>query len=87
VMIALGHVYRGRMVDLRPTNAKLRSRAERTVRELADVSPAQAKLLLAAAGRPSVALAMHFTGLPRPRAELALEAAGLRVLERARRHR
>ena len=87
VMVALGHVYRGRMIDLVPTNAKLRARAERTVRELAEVSPAQAKLLLAAAGRPSVALAMQFTGLPRQRAELALEAAGLRVLERARRHR
>ena len=36
LMLRLGRVYRGRMVDMRPTNAKLKARAVRMVQELAD---------------------------------------------------
>lgn len=36
VMLQLGRVYRGLMVDMRPTNAKLRKRAERMVARLAE---------------------------------------------------
>jgi N-acetylmuramic acid 6-phosphate etherase len=37
IMIALGRVHRGRMIAMRPTNAKLRDRARRMVAELAEV--------------------------------------------------
>ena len=38
VMAQLGHVYRGMMVDMRPTNAKLRQRAEQMVAKIAGSS-------------------------------------------------
>ena len=38
VMIRLGHVYKGQMVDMRATNAKLRIRAEKMVADLAGCS-------------------------------------------------
>ncbi|HEX4622067.1 MAG TPA: N-acetylmuramic acid 6-phosphate etherase [Myxococcaceae bacterium] len=82
-MVALGHVYRGRMVDVAATNAKLRERAVRMVAELAEVSMTQARLLLAAAGgHPSTALAMHFTGLQAADAARLRRLKGLRTLER-----
>lgn len=37
-MAQLGHVYRGMMVDMRPTNAKLRQRAEQMVAKIAGSS-------------------------------------------------
>jgi len=40
VMIQLGRVYRGLMVDMRPTNAKLRQRAEQMVARLTGCDPA-----------------------------------------------
>ena len=81
-MVALGHVYRGRMVDVAATNAKLKERAVRMVSEMAEVSLPHARLLLAAAGgHPSSALAMHFTGLRRADADRLRHAQGLRALE------
>ncbi|WP_255442171.1 N-acetylmuramic acid 6-phosphate etherase [Corallococcus sp. Z5C101001] len=81
--VALGKVYRGRMVDVRPTNAKLRARAARMVAELTDLPPARAKVLLTAAGDSvKVALAMHFTGLPAAQARREVEEQGLRALDR-----
>jgi N-acetylmuramic acid 6-phosphate etherase len=50
-MLRLGRVYRGRMVDLRVTNAKLRTRAEAMVAELAGVGGASAAAALDAAGQ------------------------------------
>jgi N-acetylmuramic acid 6-phosphate etherase len=50
VMIALGKAYGARMVDLRVTNAKLRRRAVRIVRDAADVDEETAAAALAAAG-------------------------------------
>ena len=47
LMVALGHTYRGRMVDMRPTNAKLRARAARTLRDLAGCDEATATQALA----------------------------------------
>ncbi len=38
VMAQLGHVYRGMMVDMRPTNAKLRHRSEQMVSQIAGCS-------------------------------------------------
>jgi N-acetylmuramic acid 6-phosphate etherase len=42
IMIRLGRVYRGMMVDMQTTNAKLRRRAEAMVARIADCSEAQA---------------------------------------------
>jgi N-acetylmuramic acid 6-phosphate etherase len=79
--VSLGKVYRGRMVDVRPANAKLRTRAARMVAELTDLPPARAsKLLEAAGGEVKLALAMHFTGLDAKAARKQLQARGLRAL-------
>jgi len=86
--VSLGGVYRGRMVGLKPSSAKLRRRARRTVVDLAGISPARAtRLLSRAGGRVRLALAMHFTGLPRLAAQRALEKQGLRQLEMLARRR
>ncbi len=50
LMIALGHSYGGQMVDMRPTNAKLRARAVRMLRELTGCDDATATSALAATG-------------------------------------
>ena len=50
VMIALGKAYGPRMVDVRPTNAKVRRRAVRIVRDAAGVDEEAAAAALAAAG-------------------------------------
>jgi len=84
--VALGKVYRGRMVDLRPANAKLRARAARMVTELTGLSPTDAaRLLEAARGEVKLALAMHFTGLGVREARKRLQENGLRALAPRRR--
>lgn len=45
-MVRLGKVYRGRMIDVQPTNEKLRRRAVRIVCELAGVTPPGARRAL-----------------------------------------
>ena len=50
VMVRLGRVYRGRMVDMNARNAKLERRAERMLAELADATPEAARGALAKAG-------------------------------------
>jgi N-acetylmuramic acid 6-phosphate etherase len=49
LMVRLGRVYRGLMVDMRPLNEKLRGRAVDMVARLADCPPATAAEALAAA--------------------------------------
>lgn len=49
-MIRLGKVYGARMVDVQATNAKLRRRAVRIVRNVTGVEDAAAERALAAAG-------------------------------------
>jgi N-acetylmuramic acid 6-phosphate etherase len=61
-MVRLGHVRGNRMVELRPTNAKLRERAIRIVAELATVDAARAAELLAAHGSVRAALAAAAAG-------------------------
>ncbi|MDC0715126.1 N-acetylmuramic acid 6-phosphate etherase [Stigmatella sp. ncwal1] len=79
--ISLGKVYRGRMVDVRPTNAKLRARAARMVAELTELSLAEAqRLLVSAGGEVKVALAMHFTKLEPQEARKRLRTSSLRTL-------
>lgn len=49
-MVKVGKVHDHWMVDLRPTNRKLRLRAQRIIADLGRVSPARANALLRAAG-------------------------------------
>lgn len=50
IMIRLGLVYRGKMVEMRATNDKLKERAVKMVAELADVDEAAARRALEEAG-------------------------------------
>ncbi|MBB3952120.1 N-acetylmuramic acid 6-phosphate etherase [Aureimonas jatrophae] len=50
VMVRLGKVFRGRMVDMRPSNRKLRERARRMVAEVAGCDEADAEAALQATG-------------------------------------
>jgi N-acetylmuramic acid 6-phosphate etherase len=85
----LGHVYRGRMVDVRVTNAKLRGRAVRTVAELAGAPEPAAAAALATAGAVKPAVVMLALGVDEAVATDRLQAAGgdlrqvLRGAERA----
>ena len=76
-MAASGAVYRNRMVRVRPTNRKLRARAERLVAELGEVAPSRARELLARAGdEVPVAVIMARRALAADEARAALETAG-----------
>lgn len=76
VMVRLGFVHRGRMVEMRPTNAKLRARAEAMVAELAGVSPEAAAAALAQGGSIKVAVVMLARGLSRAESEARVAEAG-----------
>jgi N-acetylmuramic acid 6-phosphate etherase len=73
-MIRLGKTYGNRMIDVVVTNAKLRDRALRLVRELAGDVDAAA-LLDAAGGRVKTAVVMARLGCDRVRAQAALDAS------------
>jgi N-acetylmuramic acid 6-phosphate etherase len=76
-MIRLGFVYRGLMVEMRPTNAKLRERAVRMVRELTDAEDAKARAALDEAGGViKLATVMLLKGVSRDGAQTALDANG-----------
>ena len=76
-MVALGKVYRGRMVDVVATNEKLKDRARRIVCELCRVDERTARSLLRrAGGRVKVAIAMHALGVGAAEAAERLAAAG-----------
>lgn len=75
VFTRLGHVYRGRMIDVIPSNQKLRRRAAEIVRDLTGVSTSQAEEALSTAdGHPKLAILMLQTGL-------SADAARARLLE------
>lgn len=75
-MVALGKVYRGRMVDVVAHNDKLRDRARRIVVEICDLDERGAhELLRRAGGRPKLAIAMHALGLSATEAAARLTAA------------
>jgi N-acetylmuramic acid 6-phosphate etherase len=79
-MIGIGKVYGHLMVDLRPTNAKLKARALRMIVELCEVSPREAADLLAkAGGRVKLAIVMHHRAVPAPRAKALLLESGDRL--------
>ncbi len=77
-MICMGKVYRNLMVDLRPTNSKLRARAVRLVGELAGTDAAAARAALEAARwRVKVAvLALRKSVAPDAAARLLAEHGG-----------
>jgi N-acetylmuramic acid 6-phosphate etherase len=77
IMIRLGFVYRGLMVEMRPTNAKLRERAVRMVSQLTGADADTARNTLAAGdGTIKLATVMLLKQLDRAGAEAALAAAG-----------
>ena len=73
-MIRLGKTYGNRMVDLVATNAKLRARSERLVRDLAGEADARS-LLDAAGGSVKTAVVMARRGTDRAEAERLLRQA------------
>ncbi|HWT04198.1 MAG TPA: N-acetylmuramic acid 6-phosphate etherase, partial [Xanthomonadales bacterium] len=73
-MIRLGKTYGNRMVDVVATNAKLRARSERLIRDLAGDVDARA-LLDAAGGSVKTAVVMARRGVGREEAEALLRAA------------
>lgn len=76
VMVRLGKVYSNLMVDLKPTNSKLRRRAVRIVSEVADLDAIHAEKLLAAANWDvKTAVVMALTGTPVSVARARLNAA------------
>jgi N-acetylmuramic acid 6-phosphate etherase len=76
VMIRLGFVYLGKMVEMRATNAKLRERSVRMVSELTGATPEIARATLEQAGGViKLATVMLLRSLGRADAEAALAAA------------
>src|SRR5437660_4553928 len=74
-MIRLGKTYGNRMVDLVATNAKLRARSERLVRDLAGDDADARALLDAAGGSVKMAVVMARCGVERDEAERLLREA------------
>jgi N-acetylmuramic acid 6-phosphate etherase len=80
VMIRLGKVYGARMVDLRASNAKLRRRAVRIVRDAAGVDERTAESALAAAdGHAKTAIVALLAGVEPREAAARLARAGGKV--------
>lgn len=81
-MVRLGKTYGNLMVDVRPTNHKLRERAVRIVRQLTGVDAPAARAALGAAGWDvKVAAVTLRLGLDPAAASERLEAAGGRLRE------
>lgn len=80
-MIRLGKTYGNRMVDVVASNAKLRARSERLVRDLAGPEVDARALLDAAGGSVKTAVVMARRGVGRTEAERLLREAGGRLAE------
>jgi N-acetylmuramic acid 6-phosphate etherase len=79
-MVRLGKTYGSLMVDVRPTNTKLRERAVRIVTAISGVPAREARRALAASGwRPKVASIVAATRLVPDEASLLLEQHGGRL--------
>lgn len=76
IMMALGRVYRGRMVGVRTTNAKLRERARSMVADLADCPPESAAAALDEAGYDVRLALLILAGLDAEAARATLVKAG-----------
>ena len=76
-MVRLGKAYENLMVDMRPTNAKLKDRARRIVATAGGVSGADAEgLLVAAGGEVKTAIVMARTGTEADEARERIARAG-----------
>ncbi len=76
VMVRLGKVHDNLMVDVVPTNQKLRARARRLVMHLAGVNEERAALLLdSAGGRVKIAVVMQIRSVDSDEASRLLEGA------------
>src|SRR5262249_60531822 len=76
-MVQIGKTLGNRMVDLQPTNEKLRIRSRRILRELAGVDDALARDILArCGGRLKPALVVAMAGVEPDAARSLLEAHG-----------
>jgi N-acetylmuramic acid 6-phosphate etherase len=79
-MILIGKTLGNRMIDFTPVNEKLRIRARRVLRELAEIDDGRAvELLAASGGRLKVALVSALTGKGPDEAEALLAAHGGQV--------
>jgi N-acetylmuramic acid 6-phosphate etherase len=76
IMIQLGRVYKGLMVDMQLSNAKLRTRAEKMVAGLAGCGEAEAAAALAASGGRIKAAVLVAMGRSIEEAEALLAASG-----------
>lgn len=76
VMIRLGRVYKGLMVDMQLSNAKLRKRAEKMVAELAGCGEAESAAALAVSGGRIKSAVLVAMGRGAAEAEAALAANG-----------
>ncbi|HTM77662.1 MAG TPA: N-acetylmuramic acid 6-phosphate etherase [Devosia sp.] len=77
VMVRLGYVYRGKMVEMRPTNAKLRERSALMVADLTGADLAVARATLEQAGGViKLAVVMLERSWSVAQAQAALDAAG-----------
>ena len=75
VMVKLGHVHGNLMVNVQPTNDKLKERATHLVALLAEMRPEEAADLLQEAGSVKAAVLMRRHGLSREEAEERLVCA------------
>jgi N-acetylmuramic acid 6-phosphate etherase len=79
-MVQIGKTLGNRMVDLQPTNEKLRIRSRRILRELAGVDDALARDILArCGGRLKRALVVAMAGVEPDAAQALLDAHGGQV--------
>ena len=72
IMLRLGRVYRGMMVNMAPTNAKLRRRAEAMVAQIAHCDPSQAAHALEQADGDIKTAALLALGFDKTQAETVL---------------
>jgi N-acetylmuramic acid 6-phosphate etherase len=81
-MIRLGHVYDNLMVNVQPTNRKLRERAKAIISRVTGAAGEEAAALLdAAGGNVKAAIVMQRLGVSREEAERRLAACGWQVAE------
>jgi N-acetylmuramic acid 6-phosphate etherase len=76
VMVKLGKTYGNLMVDVQPTNEKLRDRARRIVERATGLGASDAQALLDRAGDVKTAIVVERTGLSPGDARRRLEEAG-----------
>jgi len=74
-MVRLGYVYGNLMVNVQPTNVKLRDRAARIIATITGLGYSEAAALLERAGSVKTAVVMHKLTLSRDEAEARLRAA------------